>query len=355
LESIDNYARLCLDITWCLLKAKNIDELSSHSWRLTKAHEILKKAYGENNERLIQLRGGCCPDLIIYVRLFLLQAIVTYHAGDAKKAKTFLNLSEHKLNQMTISQDDMMELLQMGFTIRESRVGLRACNRNTHEAIQWLLLRREKKELRQLQENQKRDEKHKQRKFGKTSNGHWVNLQLLTVLVSQGFEEELAAEALKQSDNDEEKTYSLLVNSMDLLRIAVENAKPPFVPNEEQMQAIIGMGFTPSQAYGTLKLTKGDINAAVEKLLSGEGSDEPIPTDTKPPDAPLSELPEVPVTEEERSKKEAEEREKQLLQNAENELIEDLEADELQAYDIDLTEETDLFNQYKALIMSTNK
>jgi len=289
--------------------------------------------------------------------LFLLQAIVTYHAGDTKKAKSLLTLSEHKLNQMTISEDDMMQLLQMGFTIRESRVGLRASNRNTHEAIQWLLLRREKKEQRQLQEKLKREEKRKQRKFGKTSNGHWVSLPLLKVLVSQGFEEELAAEALKQSDNDEEKTYSLLANNLDLLRVAIENSKPPFDPDEEQMQVIIGMGFTPSQAYGTLKMTKGDMNAAVEKLLNGEGADEPIPpTDINPPDdVPLPELPDVPMTEEERSQKEAEEREKQLLQNAENELIEDLEVDDLQAYDIDLTEETDLFNHYKALIMSTNK
>jgi len=141
----------------------------------------------------------------------------------------------------------------------------------------------------------KEEKKNVKRKFGKTCNGHWVSLPLLKVLVAQGFEEELAAEALKQSDNDEEKTYSLLVNNLDLLRVAIETSKPPYVPDEEQMQVIIGMGFTPSQAYGTLKITKGDMNAAVEKLLSGEGADEPIPppTDIKPPDD-VPELPDVP-------------------------------------------------------------
>jgi len=44
-----------------------------------------------------------------------------------------------------------------------------------------------------------------------------------------------------------------------------------------------------------------------------------------------------------------------LLQEAEEQLLEDHEVDELQAYDIELTEETDLFNQYKALIMSKEK
>jgi len=362
LAKIDNYARLCLDITWCLLKSKNFDELSAHSWRLDKAHEILKLAYGQNNERLIELRGGCTPDLIIYVRLFLLQAIVTYHAGDVRKAKNFLGLSEQKLSQMTITEDDMMELLQMGFTFRESRVGLRACNRNSHEAIQWLLLRREKEQERQIQEQEKRNQRRKQRNFGKTSNGHWVNLQLLSVLLSQGFEEALAAEALKQADNDEEKTYSLLSNNIDLLRIAIENTKPPFIPSEPDMQVIMSMGFTQGQAYGTLKLTNGDIDAAVEKLLAFQGVDEPLPP---PPDltVPVDVDAPVPAPEvatdlmqtENLAEKDAEEQEKQLLQNAENELIGDHEADELQAYDIDLSEETDLFNQYKALILSTNK
>jgi len=138
-----------------------------------------------------------------------------------------------------------------------------------------------------------------------------------------------------------------------LLRIAIEKAKPPYIPDDTQIQVIIGMGFTPSQAYGTLKLTRGDINAAVEKLLSGEGADEMIP----PPDSPLlvPDVPDVPLTEEDLAKKEAEEREKQLSMDAENELLEDFEADELQAYDVDLTEETDLFNHYKALILSINK
>jgi len=358
LAKIDNYARLCLDITWCLLKSKNFEELSAHSWRLDKAHEILKLAYGQNNERLIELRGGCTPDLIIYVRLFLLQAIVTYHAGDVRKAKNFLGLSEQKLSQMTITEDDMMELLQMGFTFRESRVGLRACNRNSHEAIQWLLLRREKEQERQIQEKEKRNQKRKQRNFGKTANGHWVNLQLLSVLVSQGFEEVLAAEALKQADNDEEKTYLLLVNNIDLLRIAVEKAKPPFIPSEEDMQVIMSMGFTQGQVYGTLKLTNGDMDAAVEKLLSFQGVDElppPPPDFTVPVDANALVPPPEDATDpvEDLTKMEAEEHEKQLLQNAEYDLIGSHEADELQAYDIDLTEETDLFNHYKALILST--
>jgi len=145
LEQIDNYARLCLDITWCLLKAGKVEDLITNAWRLEKAHEILKKAYGENNERLIQLRGGCCPELVIYVRLFLMQAIISHQIRDVRKSRVYINLAEQKLMQMTITENEMLDLLHMGFSLRESRVGLRACNKNTQEAIQWLLNRREEK------------------------------------------------------------------------------------------------------------------------------------------------------------------------------------------------------------------
>jgi len=40
LDRIDNYARLCLDINWCLLKSDKIEELIANKWRLDRAHLI---------------------------------------------------------------------------------------------------------------------------------------------------------------------------------------------------------------------------------------------------------------------------------------------------------------------------
>jgi len=251
----------------------------------------------------------------------------------------------------------MIQLLQMGFSVREARVGLRSTNKNPHEAIQWLFMRREKEQIRAEEEQRKRAEKRKQRKFGKTINGKWVHLPLLEALVAQGFAEDLAAEALKQSDNDEEKTYDLLVNHVDLLGIALKQSKPPFVPAEDEIMQIVALGFTPSQAHGTLKFTEGDINAAVEKLLSGEGVEEPLPVTVEggtlaPPEKELVVDNIMEVIKEDIEKKETEEKEKQLLQEAEDSLILDHASDELEAYDIDLTEETELLHQYEALILS---
>uniref|UniRef100_A0A6B2L1N7 UBA domain-containing protein n=1 Tax=Arcella intermedia TaxID=1963864 RepID=A0A6B2L1N7_9EUKA len=354
LEQIDNYARLNIDIMWSILKAQNITQLLEHAWRLIRAHDILKKAYGENNERLIELRGGCCPDLIIYVRLFLLQSIIAYHNEDIKKAKQNLLLCEHKLNQMTITEDNMLELLQMGFSVREARVGLRACNRSSNEAIQWLLNRRDKEEQKKEQNELKRAEKKKLKGFGLTCNGHKIHAKLLQVFVSQGFREDLVVEALRQSDNDQEKTMSMLTETPHLLEIAIQNAKPPFQPNPEHMDQLLSMGFSQSFAYGTLKFTEGNIEAAIEKLLAGEGIEENVPAapvveQTAP--EPMSVDP-TPLPDPGAPVDEAAELEKQRIKEAENELLEDIETDQFKDYDVDLIEETEFLNQYKTLILT---
>jgi len=129
----------------------NIFKVIANKWRLDRAHLILKKAYGENNERLIQLRGGCCPELVIYIRLFLLQAIICYNLKDIHRSQQFLLRAEDKLAQMTISENDLMYLMQMGFTLREARVGLRACNKRINDAAQWLLNRKEMDEKKKLE------------------------------------------------------------------------------------------------------------------------------------------------------------------------------------------------------------
>jgi len=346
LEQIDNYAKLCIDITWCLLKADKLDEILSNAWRLEKAHQILKKAYGENNERLIQVRGGCCPELIIYVRLFLLQAIVSFQIKDVRKSRIFINLAEQKLMQMTITENDIIDLLHMGFSLRECRVGLRACNKSTQDAIQWLLMRRENAE----KKKRERQAKNRIRKYGKTQSGDKINIELLIVFISQGFDEEMVAEALKQSNNDQDRSYHLLTNEIELLRMAVNNSKPPYIPNEEDILEIMTMGFSRAQAVGTLKLTRGDLSSAADKLLTGEGREDneiPLPPVILP-EQPLPELPQE--TEEERAQKE---KENQLLREAESELIDDHEEDPLLAYDIDLTDESQFISHYKTLISTS--
>jgi hypothetical protein len=225
-------------------------------------------------------------------------------------------------------------------------VGLRACNKSTQEAIQWLLMRRENEE----KKKRERKAKNRIRKYGKTQSGDKINIELLIVFISQGFDEEMVAEALKQSNNDQDRSYHLLTNEIELLRMAVNNSKPPYIPNEEDILELMTMGFSRAQAVGTLKLTRGDLSSAADKLLTGEGIEDneiPLPPVTLP-EQPQPELPQE--TEEERVQKE---KENQLLREAESELIDDHEEDPLLAYDIDLTDESQFISHYKALINSS--
>jgi len=171
----------------------------------------------------------------------------------------------------------------------------------------------------------------------------------------------MVAEALKQSNNNPERSYYLLTAEPDIIRLAVNNSKPPYIPNEEDISEIMIMGFTRPQAVGTLKLTRGDLTSAVEKLLQGEGREEIepvvpvvplvplVPLDPLDPIALPSTTEPLPVDED----KEKNDKEEKLLKDAEYELIGDHEEDPLLAYDIDLTQEAQMISQFSTLINSS--
>jgi hypothetical protein len=185
---------------------------------------------------------------------------------------------------------------------------------------------------------------------------------LLTVIVSQGFDnEELAAEALKQTDNNLDRAIQLLTTDIELLKMAVAKSKPPYVPPEEDIQKLISFGFTHSLASGTLKLTHGNFEVALDKLLSGQGQEDiivppvavqPIIPTVASPDTQNSEKSGDNMKTETDEEREKREKEKKLADEAEYELIEDHESDPLKAYDIDLSDETQFMNHYKTLLES---
>jgi len=144
LNGIDNIGRLNLDIAWAYFKLKNIQYLQDAYWRLNKADESFKRAYGENNERLIQLKEGSTPELVMFARLTLLQAVVIFHTGEIERASELFQKAEEMLNTMSVSDQEMIPLLEMGFTPKECRIGMRACGKNAQNAIQWIINRREK-------------------------------------------------------------------------------------------------------------------------------------------------------------------------------------------------------------------
>jgi len=76
---------LFLDIAWTYFLMQNMDHFKDAAWRLDQAEKMLKNSHGPNQERLIAVKGGACPEMVIYARLFLLQAIVAYHSQSTSR------------------------------------------------------------------------------------------------------------------------------------------------------------------------------------------------------------------------------------------------------------------------------
>jgi len=114
------------------------------------------------------------------------------------------------------------------------------------------------------------------------------------------------------------------------------------------------MGFTKEFALGTLRLTNGDVERALEMLLEGKGVEEQTSqtTNENPPiNQPIDNPPEVdPMKleqEEELKKKEEQER------LDEEELVQDMPNDEESHLDVIMIEEEEALQEYKTLLQST--
>lgn len=345
LELIDNYGYLNLDIAWTYYQLQDLEYLKEASWRLIKAEECFKRSHGEHQERLIALKGGACPDLVIYVRLYLLKAIVAFHSQSFQVAREFLTKAEDKLSAMNVTPEETLPLLQMGFTPRECKLAMRATGKSIEAAAQYILRMREKNE----EEKKLREEKQRQKRLGKTVGGNRVDLQMYKRLKEMGFGEEMVAEGLRQTDNNEEKTLELLLHQPELLQKELQN-NILYIPKLEDIQKLASMGFTEEMARRTLKRSRGDINEALTILLSGKLVPEILDSDSDnvQKNVPSSNVNNI-ETEDKTPSIDDEEtiKKRQLEKKAEEELINDVTTDEETYLDINLDEETQILKLYK--------
>ncbi|ELR11499.1 UBA/TS-N domain containing protein [Acanthamoeba castellanii str. Neff] len=362
LAMVDNYGLLCLDIAWTYFKLQDINNLKDAGWRLQKAQECLEKTYGRNMERLKRLKGGA-PEMILYVRLNLLRAIAAYHNNDSAGAQRYLNEAETKLNSLKVTDDELVGLIAMGFSA----------------TVTYLINKREQQRAAREEERRQREARRERHRAGRTANGQWVDVALLKALTDMGFTRRLATEALRQSNNDEAASITLLTESPDVLQASIDASrnkkskrKATLTPvPEDKIEQVVGMGFSRAQAVGTLRATDANVEQAINLLLEGRGieaDDEPVATTTTTTEAEAGAAMEVehkgeaPGTDEAAAaaaaeaerKREQEERlaqERELQRQTENELLDSVEEDADAHLDIPLDDEFAVLGTYKQLLL----
>merc|ERR1712168_64027 len=269
---VDNVALCHLDIVWCYLSLSNITDLPDAAERLRKCEECFKKSYGADLSRAANLKGEVATTQALIGRLHLLQGILAFHQGDLNNARTLVSQAEKELNALIVSPDLISNLLLMGFTEQEARLGLRACSNEESAAVDWIMRRRGERQRNDELVRKERQAEKRRRKYGKTIGGKDVYLSMFDQMMEMGFAEELVLAALKQTDNNMvaalnmiESEPELLIESSQSTNNGRETAPVPLT--DEMVAQLTSLGFDSRRVISVLTQCNGNVERAVQMLI----------------------------------------------------------------------------------------
>ncbi|KAM6375863.1 NEDD8 ultimate buster 1 isoform 3-T3 [Alca torda] len=303
LNTVDNYAVLQLDIVWCYFRLEQLDCLDDAEKKLSTAHRCFQRCYGENHERLIDIKAS---------RLY---------------------------EELSIDPDKVSRLLLLGFSEQEARLALRACHGNVEHAANLITNRREEKAQIRREERAKRRQR----------------LEDINTLKSMGYSERAAQVALHNTQGNLDQAFQFILDNPELLLEDDDDdddsvALDQFQVSQESIDQLMYMGFSRESAEQALKVFKGNIHLASQTLahyggvlpaslqLSPEGSS-PSEESASSKDSPT-----------ESAGSSSSPTDEDMETDAVNEILEDIPEHEEDYLDLTLEEEEQIIHEYLSYI-----
>ena len=166
----------------------------------------------------------------------------------------------------------MGDLLALGLSQRVARAALLACNKDVQRAATYALERAAAEQARK----ERRRKEREVAKYGKTQRGSALDVNALEQLTAGlGYDEAMAAEALRRSENVLDDAIALLSNgaAQEALQLAVMQGQQRKVAvDEEKLAALCDMGFSSLASRQALKAAHNDLSQAALALTVGAQS-----------------------------------------------------------------------------------
>lgn len=250
LGSVDNYAVLQLDIVWCYRALEALSCLEDGRSRLQRAEDCFISCYGEQRQRLLMIKGNTGREEVLFLRLYLLQSLLSYLEGNDRQARVLLSKVDDLYGRLCPDPEKMAQLLVLGYSEREARLGLRACGGDLQEAAVLISNRRQEREEQKQREQQRRR----------------TRMEDVSTLMELGFSRRDAARALHRAQGDLDRASSILLDSSLAPQTSSRDSVSP-----DKVDQLLYLGFPRDSAEAALRLTGEDVQSATQLLLDNQG------------------------------------------------------------------------------------